>query len=226
MNTLIKPTGTWRTSPSYSISQAAKIAGTFPINVRRWLYGVEYTSGKMKPVFGEKEETPVLSFIDLSEIIIVTRFRKRNIKLNDLREAYSYAKDYLHIEYPFAHIRLKTDGANVLAVYEKDHPKASLLAMNKRGQFTLPQEVISALELFDYEEEFASRWYPEGRSVPLVVDPRYSAGRPSIPHRRLPVKILYNRWKAGETMRYLSSDYVLSYDIIEKALRYAENYVI
>lgn len=226
MTTLIKPSGAWRTSPSYSISQAARIAGTHPINVRRWLYGVEYTSGKMRPVFGEREETPVLSFIDLSEIIIVTRFRKRKIKLNDLREAYAYAKDYLGIEYPFAHIKLKTDGVNVLAVYERDHPKASLLAMNKRGQFTLPQDVINALELFDYEDEFVARWYPAGKNVPIVVDPRYSAGRPSIPERRLPISLLYNRWKAGENINYIASDYVLRRDVVEEAVRHAENYVI
>ena len=226
MSILVKPTGTWRTSPCYSISQAAKIAGTLPINVYRWLYGVEYTSGKMKPVFWEKGETAVLSFIELAEIIVVVRFRKKGVKLDDLRQAYSYARDYLEIEYPFAHIKLKTDGANVLAVYERDHPKASLLAMNKHGQFTLPQEVINALELFDYEEEFAARWYPAGKTVPIVIDPRYSSGRPSIPDRRLPITILYNRWKAGEAMQYLASDYALRRDVVEKALRYAEKYVI
>lgn len=226
MATLLKPTETWRTSPSYSISQAARIAGTHPINIRRWLYGVEYRSGKMKPVFGEREETAVLSFIELAEIIVVVRFRQKPVKLEELRKAYSYAKDYLGIEYPFAHIKLKTDGVNVLAVYEKDHPEASLLAMNKRGQWTLPQQVINALELFDYEDEFVARWYPAGKNVPIVVDPRYSSGRPSIPHRRLPISLLYNRWKAGENIPYIASDYILSRDVVEEALRYAENYVV
>jgi uncharacterized protein (DUF433 family) len=226
MAALLKPVGAWRTCPSYSISQAAKIAGTHPINVRRWLYGVVYTEGSMKPVFGQRDETAVLSFVELSEIIIVARFRKRNVKLNDLIEAHGYARDYLGIEYPFAHIKLKTDGANVLAVYEKDHPKASLLAMNRRGQFTLPQEVINALELFDYEDEFVARWYPAGKNVPIVIDPRYSGGRPSIPERRLPISLLYGRWKSGEDMHYIASDYALKPDVVEEALRFAENYVV
>lgn len=226
MKTLVRPSEVWRLSPSYTISQAAKIAGTHPINVHRWLYGVEYRSGKMKPVFGEREETPTLSFIELAEIIVVVRFRQKPVKLEELRQAYSYAKEQLGIEYPFAHIKLKTDGVNVLAVFEKDHPKASLLALNKRGQFTLPQQVINALELFDYEGEFAARWYPEGKNVPIVIDPRYSAGRPSIPARRLPISLLYNRWKAGENIRYIASDYALPKDIVEEALRYAENYVV
>jgi uncharacterized protein (DUF433 family) len=180
----------------------------------------------MKPVFGQKQEVPVLSFIELAEIIVVVRFRRKGVKLEELRRAYSYAMDYLRIEYPFAHIKLKTDGANVLAIYERDHPKASLLAMNKQGQFTLPQEVINALELFEYEEEFVARWYPAGKNVPIVVDPRYSAGRPSIPERRLPISLLYNRWKAGESIRYIASDYAVPRDVVEEALRHAETYVL
>ena len=226
METLVRPTEIWRLSPSYTVSQAAKIAGTHPINVRRWLYGVEYSSGKMKPVFGEREETPTLSFIELAEIIVVVRFRQKPVKLEELRQAYSYAKEQLGIGYPFAHIKLKTDGANVLAVFEKDHPEANLLALNKRGQFTLPQQVINALELFDYEDQFVARWYPEGKNVPIVIDPRYNAGRPSIPARRLPISLLYNRWKAGENIRYIASDYALRKDMVEEALRYAENYVV
>ena len=129
-------------------------------------------------------------------------------------------------KYPFAHMILKTDGANVLANYEEEHPKASLMAMNKRGQLTLPQEVIQALELFEYEAAFAARWFPAGRHVPIVIDPRYSAGQPSIPDRRLPINILYNRWKAGESMKYIASDYALPKNVVEEALRYAEKYVI
>lgn len=226
MSTLVKPTESWRTCPSYSITQAAKIAGTNPINVRRWLYGSNYPHTYMKPVFGDREEIPILSFIELAEIIVVSRFRQKNIRLNTLREAHEYARDLLKIEYPFAHMILKTDGANVLANFEEEHPKASLIAMNKRGQLTLPQEVIQALELFDYETEFAARWFPAGRHVPIVIDPRYSAGSPSIPNRRLPVSILYNRWKGGETIRYIASDYALPRNVVEEALRYAEKYVI
>jgi len=180
----------------------------------------------MKPVFGKREEAAVLSFIELAEIIVVVRFRQKPVKLDELRRAYSYAKNQLGIEYPFAHVKLKTEGRNVLAVYQEDHPEASLLALNKSGQFTLPQQVINALELFDYEEGFAARWYPAGKNVPIIVDPRYSAGRPSIPERRLPISLLYKRWKAGENIRYLASDYALPKDVVEEALRHAEHYVI
>ena len=226
MIALAKPIESWRIRPTYSITQASKIAGTHPINVRRWLYGSDYVHTYMKPVFGKREEVPTLSFIQLAEIIVVSRFRQRRVKLSTLRDAHKYARELLRIEYPFAHMNLKTDGANVLANFEEEHPKASLMAMNKRGQLTLPQEVIQALELFEYEAEFAARWFPAGRHVPIVIDPRYSAGQPSIPDRRLPVDIIYNRWKGGETIRYIASDYSLPKNVVEEALRYAEKYVI
>jgi uncharacterized protein (DUF433 family) len=220
----------WRIRPVYTIKQTAKLAGVHPITVRRWLYGAHSESTKMKPVFGDKqkvkEEKAEVSFLQLAEIVVVGRFRQRKVKLDTLRQAHAYACKELKLEYPFAWLNLKTDGLHVFSDFEKSHPNASLLTLDKNGQLTLPGNVRKALELFDYEEEFAARWYPIGRNVPIVVDPRYGAGRPTIPDRRLPVAMIYNRWKSGENMGFIASDYALKRSVVEITLQYAENYAI
>jgi uncharacterized protein (DUF433 family) len=230
MKGIIEADNRWRTRPVYTISQSAKLAGVHPITVRRWLYGSDSASTKMRPVFSEqnksKEGIAEVSFLQLAEIVVVGRFRKRNVKLNTLRQAHTYACQVLDLEYPFAWLHLKTDGVHVFSDFEKDHPDASLLTLDKKGQLTLPGNVIRALELFDYEEEFAARWYPVGRNVPIVIDPRYGAGRPTIPQRRLPIASIYNRWKSGENINFISSDYSLSRKLVETTLQYAENYAI
>jgi len=184
----------------------------------------------MRPVFSEigksKEDMAEVSFLQLAELVVVSRFRQRKVKLNTLRQAHAYACEVLTLEYPFAWLHLKTDGVHVFSDFERTHPDASLLTLDKKGQLTLPGNVIQALELFDYEEEFAARWYPIGRNVPIVIDPRYSAGRPTIPHKRLPIASIYNRWKSGENISFISSDYSLTHKLVETALQYAENYAI
>jgi uncharacterized protein (DUF433 family) len=219
----------WRTRPVYSISQTAKLAGVHPITIRRWLYGSHTNSTKMKPVFGENTvsgEKAEVSFLQLAEIVVVGRFRQRQVKLDTLRQAHAYASHTLHLDYPFAWLHLKTDGVHVFSDFEKDHPDASLLSLDKKGQLTLPGNVIQALELFDYENEFAARWYPIGRNVPIVIDPRFGAGRPTIPDRRLPIAMIYNRWKSGENIDFLASDFSLKRSLVETTLQYAENYAI
>ena len=230
MTTLASVSNAWRIRPAYTISQAAKLAGVSSNTVRRWLYGVENPSTKMRPVFGRKnklkEAAVEVSFLQLAEIVVVGRFRQRKVKLDTLRQAHGYACTALNLDYPFAWLHLKSDGIHVFSDFEKDHPDASLLTLDKNGQLTVPGNVIKALELFDYEEEFAARWYPIGRSVPIVIDPRYGAGRPTIPERRLPIASIYNRWKAGENIGFIASDYSLSRKLVETALQYAENYAI
>lgn len=230
MKGIVEAENRWRTRPVYTISQSAKLAGVHPITVRRWLYGSHSASTKMRPVFsgngGSKDAVAEVSFLQLAEIVVVSRFRKRKVKLNTLRQAHEYACEVLDLIYPFAWLHLKTDGVHVFSDFEKSHPDASLLTLDKKGQLTLPGNVIQALELFDYEEEFAARWYPMGRNVPIVIDPRYGAGRPTIPQRRLPVASIYNRWKSGESMSFISSDYSLPRKVVEATLQYAENYAI
>jgi uncharacterized protein (DUF433 family) len=230
MKRIIETSNKWRTRPVYTISQTAKLAGVHANTVRRWIYGEDTASTKMRPVFSgkskHKEELAEASFLQLAEIVVVSRFRQRNVKLNTLRQAHEYACKTLNLDYPFAWLHLKTDGIHVFSDFEKNHPEASLLTLDKKGQLTLPGNVIKALELFDYEEEFAARWYPIGRNVPIVIDPRYGAGRPTIPQRRLPVASIYNRWKSGENIRFISSDYSLPRKLVETTLQYAENYAI
>lgn len=230
MTTICNVSNRWRTRPAYTISQAAKLASVSPITVRRWLYGADTPSTKMQPVFGfnekPKENSIEVSFLQLAEIVVVGRFRQRNVKLDSLRQAHSYACHVLDLDYPFAWLHLKTDGVHVFSDFEKDHPDASLLTLDKKGQLTLPGNVIQALELFDYEEEFAARWYPVGRNIPIVIDPRYGAGRPTIPNRRLPIASIYARWKSGENIALIASDYALKPNLVETTLQYAENYAI
>lgn len=218
----------WRTRPVYTVTQAAKLAGTSSITVRRWLYGSEYKSTPMRPVFGDKKRTieasVEISFLQLAEIVVVSRFRRRRVKLERLRRAHRYARDLLNIDYPFAWLKLKTDGAHVLSVFQEREPGASLLSLDQYGQWTLPGDVVKTLELFDYEEEFAARWFPIGRNVPIVIDPRYGAGRPTIPDRRLTIETIYKRWRTGQTIKFIADDFKLSPSKVETALRYAENY--
>jgi len=219
----------WRTRPEYTISQAAKLAGTSSATVRRWLYGYESERARMRPVFGAtkktKEASVEISFLQLAEIVVVSRFRHRYVKLERLRRAHRYACASLHIDYPFAWLKLKTDGAHVLSVFQEQEPGERLVSLDQYGQFTLPGDVVKTLELFDYEEEFAARWFPIGRHVPIVIDPRYGAGKPTIPERRLTVETIYKRWRAGQTIKFIASDFKLRPSLVETTLQYAESYI-
>lgn len=216
----------WRTNPLYTITEAARLAQVHPMTVRRWLYGDRTPSVQMQPVFGQpsKAERPVeVSFLQLAEIVIVSQFRRKHIPLQRIRRAHQFARKTWQLKYPFARLSLETDGVQVLRRFEEAEPGAPLLVLAKEsGQWTLPGYVTETIQTFDFEDDLASRWFPIGKSVPIVIDPQFSAGLPTIPDRRLTIQALRNRWKAGQSMDFIADDYLLKREVVEEALRYAE----
>lgn len=217
----------WRTKPVYTIAQAAKLAGTTPSTVRRWLFGYHQPGHRMAPVLGPDRQEALLSFLDLIEVIVVAAFRQRDIPLDRLRRAHKFAADVLGLQYPFATLRFKTDGAHVLHQFDAENPDGPLLALD-RGQWVLPGTVVESIEKFDYTRTWVARWFPEGKAVPIVVDPRISAGKPTVVHRGVTVETLYRRWKAGQSVEFIAADFQLPRDTIAQVLecvaRHEERY--
>jgi uncharacterized protein (DUF433 family) len=86
--------------------------------------------------------------------------------------------------------------------------------------------VIKTLHNFDYENEWAARWYPVGKDIRIVVDPRFSAGLPTIKERRVTVDSVYRRFKIGYPMKFIASDLKLKVNDIEEAVRYADKVTV
>ncbi len=216
----------WRTSPLYSIAEAAHLAQVSTRTVKRWLYGDDGIR-PMYSVFDSKPEEEfksplVLSFLQLAEIVVATKFRQRGVTLDRVRRAHKYAKLALDLEYPFATLKLETLGGYILRRFEEDEPGASLLVLSASNQWTLPGIVIETFHNFDYEVDLAARWFPFGKTVPIVIDPRYASGVPTIPNRGVTIHAIKQRFKAGQSIRLISQDLRLSREQVEEALRYAD----
>lgn len=228
---------TWRTSPLYTIPEAARLAGVSTPTVRRWLWGYDTGTSQMPPVFGtvdQKTDEPSLalvSFLQLAEIVVASSFRKHGIKLDVIRAAHAKAKAGMYpIEYPFATLELEPLGGHILRRFDLEHgtrftdppPKTSFEALDTPGLFTLPDIVTQTLSTFDYERKLAARWYPLGNTTPIVIDPRYSAGVPTIPERRVTASAVVKRFKAGQSIRFIARDLLLTMAQVEAVIRYGD----
>lgn len=222
----------FRSGKAYTIAQAARLAGSTAATVRRWLRGYEAPGHQMAPVFGERgavtpDGTPLsVSFLQLAEIVVVARFRRsrpdrRPIKLEVIRDAYRFALNTWRHPYPFASLDLREFGGHILHVFNQEHPDAPALALDMAGQWVLPGVVREELEQFEFgQDRLASKWYPAGREVPIVVDPRIGGGRPTIVGTGVTVDILRRRFAVGESIREIAEDFDLEDAHVEEALRY------
>ncbi len=216
----------FRSGKTYTVAEAARLARTSPQNVRRWLLGYKVPGHRMEPVFGEREALR-LSFLELAEIVVVARFRERkSVRLQTLRDAHAYVRHtWSEIEYPFASLKLKEFGGQVLHDFDTRVPHlGAALAISMRGQWVLPTMVAEALDLFEFEEndKLAARWFPLGQDAPIVVDPRFAGGRPVIRGSGVTVDIVRKRFFDGDqTIGFIARDLRLERDDVEEVIRYA-----
>jgi len=216
----------FRTGKVYTIRQAAHLAGVSQGTVRNWLYGSKGTDGyDMEPVFDKTktDEIARVSFLELSELVIAAQFRSAKIKLFRIRDAYHFARQEWNMEYPFATLDLRTLGGHILSQFEELKPSAGprFVVLSSPNQYVLPRLVSETIEHFDYSpsDKLAERWHPYGRTVPVVVDPRYGAGKPTIEGRGVSVDILRKRWKAGESFVQIARDFRLKPPDVEAVLQ-------
>jgi uncharacterized protein (DUF433 family) len=217
----------FRTGKAYTIAQAARLADMSPGTIRNWLFGYQ---DQMSPVFVKRDHdsTPVqrVSFLELVDLVIVARYRKWGIDLDVIRDAHQYAMREWNIPFPFASLNLIPLGGHILRRFEEAHPDAGqLVVMTAPGQFVLPGVVEEEASNFDFDADgqdpFAIRWHCYGRDVPVVVDPRFGGGMPTIQGTGVTVEVIIRRHNAGETRRSIANDFRLKFSEVEQVLKYA-----
>ena len=97
----------WRTGAMYTLGEAAHLAGVSVPTVKRWLQGYETSYGITPPVFGNAYDLPLVSFLQLIEIVIASRFRTRHVSLRKVTTAYANARERYQVEYPFARLQME-----------------------------------------------------------------------------------------------------------------------
>ena len=208
----------WRTNPLYTVPEAAHMAHVSSNTVRNWLYGREHQG----PLF-TAPPTPMVSFLQLVEIVIAANFRKaENVSFDRVRRAYVNAKEILQLEYPFAYAELRAIGGHIVHAIHEQTSEPIYQAMDEPTQWTMPALVSNIVDQIRYERKLAAQWYPVGDKAPIVVDPRITSGVPTISGRGVTVRIIRKRFMAGQEIDFIARDFELENTVVEQAIRYGE----
>ena len=215
----------WRTESMYSFSETAHLANVSVTTVKNWLFG--YTvRGREVPALFPSDSGAMVSFLQMIEVMVAGRFRKsalgKNVSFRAVRDAHVNAQKKWGIEYPFAHMRLEALGGHITHFLREGSSEASYQALDAPEQWTLPGLLRETIDQIEYDNELAARWFPIGKTVPIVVDPRLSTGLPVIAGRGVTVQAIRKRFKAGLRIDFIAKDFDMSSDLVETALQYWE----
>ena len=174
-----------RHRPSYPAAEAGRLVGLKAGRVRRWLKGYGYSYGDtvryQPPVLQRSgtRSTSYASFLELVDLLFVKRFLDHGVSLQRVRRALNEAHEILGTDH-FARQTFFTDGGNIF-LQIRDRGDA-ILELLSEGQWVIAPLIRQLAEQIEFESPagLARRWYPLGRSRPVVLDPFVSFGAPSI----------------------------------------------
>lgn len=224
----------------YTLSEAARLVRTDARKIRRWLFGYDYTRRMgherrqyrseplWRPEYGVDEfQESVIGFRDLMELRIVREFVARGVPLAVVRYCLAAARDLFGDDYPLTRQRFLTDGETIFhealdqIASSEDGP--ALLDLKSRQHVFRTIMKDSLYGGIEYEGELARRWYPEGKSRPIVLDPKLQYGHPIILPASVPTSVLYAAWLSeGKKKSTVAKLYEVEPRYVELAVHFEE----
>lgn len=221
MNAVANAGEFWRARlfvPNYRILEAARYAHLSPRTVASWH---KPAMSNQRGTLSSKDKGGALSYLQLIEVAVVSRFRKAGVSLQKIRAAREYVSKQLKAEHPFAEYRFKTDGRDLwmdFAQFEAASGDKKLLMASREGQLAW-SDIIGRLLEFDYENDgLAVRWHVAGTDRGIVIDPRVQFGAPAV--EGVPTWVFKGRWDAGEGIGDIADDFGLPQSDILDGLRF------
>jgi len=219
----------------YTIPDAARLTGLSVSTVRRWVrgytfpcsteiggrYGASYpvVLSELPPV----DSRSAVSFVELIEILVVAALIHRGVPMRSIRLASRRAAERFGTRHPFASQRFKTDGKGLFVELASKSKEFAGLINLVDNQYAFPQILNHYLEQidFDLDTQMANRWWPLGKTKPIVVDPAVAFGSPVIQGTRIPVAVIVDACKAGETKKSICSWFDIRPQDVSAAMEFA-----
>jgi hypothetical protein len=213
--------------PRYTIPEAAEFIARPSSTVRRWTIGnVRKHKGQQhrdEPLIlidGVAGEAIALSFLNLLELRFLAAYRQR-VPLQSIRRALDFAGSELGVERPLLALEFKTHGKSLFLRFVAEGEDAYLMNASRRGQLAWPIALDEFIESIDYEDHTAHRWWPLGRTEPIIVDTLFNGGRPSTALSGVRTNaIAVQREKEGLRVADIAHDVGATEDEVHAALRF------
>ena len=217
-----------RDIPAYRLGDASKYLNIPSPTLRSWIKGYYYKikGGRkfFKPVFALPDpDSPFLSYTNLVEAFVLSSLRRKHqIDLYKIRAAIKTLERGFNSRHPLAEHAFETNGIDVFV--EK---YGQLINVGRDGQLAMRQLLANYLTRVEHDPSGrAARLYPfirlNGTEQPknVVINPYVSFGKPVITGTGLPTRVVAERYKAGDSIPRIASDYGRKEEEIDYAIRY------
>ncbi len=212
----------------YSPKQAERLIGVEAEKIRRWLMPERSPKGPLwepEPQSLGAEDT--LSFKDLLELRAVAQFRRHDISMPVIREALRTLSDYLNRDYPLIDPQLCTDGKHIFLKALEENGETAITDLIKRQNVF--QDIISPSLKAGIEfdaEGYPVRWQPDPEDPSIVIDPRFSFGKPIVLPSHMPTATLTKAVEVEGSVKAVARAYDVTQEEVERAVKFEKRILV
>lgn len=209
----------------YTTSQAGRLIGEHTRTVRRWAFGypgkeTKYP-GMIEAEYPKLDGRYAVSFLDLVELLFIKGFRETGVSWQKLRNAAKVARRLFETDHPFAMRKWFADPAGIFVVLEQEEGEDVFVELSGDGQVAMRHTLDRYLHQLEFDiDDIAKRWFPAGKDVPVVVDPRVAFGTPVVEGTRIPTETLWADFTGPESVSDIAWTYDIEEWMAEEAVRF------
>ncbi|GEO04480.1 hypothetical protein AAE02nite_21440 [Adhaeribacter aerolatus] len=207
----------------YTIPDIAQILRVPTNKANRWIN--TYWEEKLGKEFNHKYswnlgQTKAVSFHTLIELYVFYQFNRAGVKPNTVLHAHQILSKRFNTLFPFANEKvlasLKTDGRRIYL----NHWNEIIVTLDSTNQLNL-DFIKLFFKLVDFDEESTAKaFWPLGKVKSIVCDPKRQFGHPVIADTNIYPESIYNLFKAGEPISFISQLYEITEKQVEDAIEY------
>ena len=206
----------------YNMPDASRILRLKQDAVRRWAFGYDrrgrYYPGVTPHQVPDLNGHHAITFLELVQLLSVKEFLEAGASWKLIREAYESASKALDATFPFARDNWFADPAGIY--HQGEDESGVLTEMSSKGLQTAMKNALAAyLHEMDFDPAgHTNRWYPLGKSQPVVLDPGVAFGSPVVKGTGIRTDTLLSLRSAGEDVDSLAWWYGIEPYEVEAAL--------
>jgi uncharacterized protein (DUF433 family) len=212
--------GDLRDFPRYGISEAALYARIPVTTLAAWTSGQDYRTNQgvhrtFKPLIDLADPAnKLLSFYNLVEAHVLRSTTERGVPLRNVRKALAYIREQIPGRHPLLMHDFEVSGKEIFIRHLGDTVNAT-----RYGQLAMRKILDHYLQRIERDAKgLPLRIFPI-RSKRLVIDPRFSSGKPIVKDRGITASVLWGRNRTGESFTEIAKDYGLKEIEVKEAIQ-------
>jgi len=212
----------------YTVSEAARLLRVPASTLMWWLEGREAGddgSGYAPVIRVEPTGSTAVTWGEFVEAGYLREYRRRHqVSLQHLRQVIDALRAEFEVPYPLAHFKpFVGPGRKLVLELERQldiPPRLRMVAVVDGQQMLTPaaESFLAQVEFAEDDPHWAERLYPAGKGSPVVIDPAFNFGSPTVDG--ISTEVLAEMVEAGEPLEDVARDYGLAPERLRYALAY------